>query len=92
MAPIPEGGVFFVMEHLDGSTLEDVIDTQKTLELHRALNIANQIALALAAAHEKQVIHRDLKPENILLIRKPGRRELVRTLPPASKCSQRHPT
>jgi serine/threonine-protein kinase len=78
--PMPDAGVYFVMEYLEGTSLEDLIDTKEAIELHRALNITNQIALALAAAHEKLIIHRDLKPENIMLIRKPGRRELVRTV------------
>lgn len=78
--PMPDGGVFFVMEHLEGTSLEDLIEKKGALELHRALNIVNQMALALAAAHEKGIIHRDLKPDNIMLIRMPGRRELVRAV------------
>ena len=78
--PMPDGGVFFVMEYLEGTSLEDLIEKKGALELHRALNVANQMALALAAAHEKGIIHRDLKPDNIMLIRKPGRRALVRAL------------
>jgi eukaryotic-like serine/threonine-protein kinase len=76
--PIPDGGVFFVMEHLEGTSLEDMIEHKGPIPLHRALNIANQISLSLAAAHDKGVIHRDLKPENIMLIERPGRRELIR--------------
>jgi eukaryotic-like serine/threonine-protein kinase len=79
--PMPDGGVYFVMEYLHGTSLEDLIEREGALELHRALNIANQIALALAAAHEKHIVHRDLKPENIMLIRRPGRRDVVRKVP-----------
>lgn len=75
---MPDGGVYFVMEHLEGTSLEDEIEKQGCLPLHRALNIANQICLALAAAHEKHIVHRDLKPENIMLIPRPGRRDLLR--------------
>jgi serine/threonine-protein kinase len=78
--PMPDSGVFFVMEHLEGTSLEDLIEAGGAIPLHRGLNIANQIALALAMAHDKGVIHRDLKPENIMLIEKPGRREIVRTV------------
>ncbi len=36
------------------------------------------MAGALGAAHAKGIVHRDLKPENVMLIRREGRRELVR--------------
>ncbi|MEJ7604204.1 MAG: serine/threonine-protein kinase [Kofleriaceae bacterium] len=75
---LPEGPVYFVMEYLEGKSLEDLIEKEGAVELHRALNVANQIALALEAAHAVGVIHRDLKPDNIMLLKKPGRRDLVR--------------
>ncbi|HUH01334.1 MAG TPA: serine/threonine-protein kinase [Kofleriaceae bacterium] len=78
--PLDDGGVYFVMEYLQGASLEDIIEKEGAIELHRALNIGNQIALALAAAHEKNIVHRDLKPDNIMLIKKPGRRDVVRSL------------
>ena len=88
--PTNDGGVFFVMEYLAGSSLEDLIETESALELHRSLNIANQIALALASAHEKHIVHRDLKPDNIMLIRKPGRRDVIRHL--AAETDDEEPT
>jgi serine/threonine-protein kinase len=66
------------MEYLDGVSLEDVIERDGAVELHRALNVANQMALALEAAHAQGVVHRDLKPDNIMLLSRPGRRDLVR--------------
>ncbi|MBL4635946.1 MAG: serine/threonine protein kinase [Kofleriaceae bacterium] len=75
---LPDGGVYFVMEALTGTSLEDLIEQHGALPLHRGLNVANQMALALAAAHETGIVHRDLKPDNIMLIRKPGRRDLYR--------------
>jgi eukaryotic-like serine/threonine-protein kinase len=80
--PTPDGGVYFVMEYLEGTSLEDLIEKKGALPLHRGLNVANQLALALAAAHDKGIIHRDLKPDNVMLIQKPGRRDLVRMLRP----------
>ena len=76
---LPEGGgVYFVMEYLEGESLEDLIEREAPMTLHRAINIANQSASALAAAHDEGVVHRDLKPENMILTRRPGRRDVVR--------------
>jgi serine/threonine-protein kinase len=73
-----DGLVYFVMEYLDGKSLEDLIEKDGAVELHRALNIVNQMSYALEAAHEMGVIHRDLKPDNIMLLERPGRRDIVR--------------
>jgi eukaryotic-like serine/threonine-protein kinase len=83
------GPVYFVMEYLEGKSLEDLIEKEGAVELHRALNIANQIALALEAAHNVGVIHRDLKPDNIMLLKRPGRRDLVRMAPDQSWITER---
>jgi serine/threonine-protein kinase len=76
--PAPDGCAYLVMEFVDGESLEDLLLREVKLELIRAINIVNQIASALAAAHDRQIVHRDLKPENILLTKRPGRREVVR--------------
>jgi serine/threonine-protein kinase len=77
------------MEYLEGKSLEDVIEKEGAVELHRALNIANQLALALDAAHAVGVIHRDLKPDNIMLLKRPGRRDIVRMNPDNSWITER---
>jgi eukaryotic-like serine/threonine-protein kinase len=86
---LTDGPVYFVMEFLEGKSLEDVIEREGAVELHRALNIANQIALALEAAHLHGIIHRDLKPDNIMLLKRPGRRDLVRMSPDQSWITER---
>jgi eukaryotic-like serine/threonine-protein kinase len=86
---LTDGPVYFVMEFLEGKSLEDVIERDGAVELHRALNIANQIALALEAAHTHGIIHRDLKPDNIMLLKRPGRRDLVRMSPDQSWITER---
>ena len=61
---------FLASEFIDGETLRDRL--QRTpLSLNETLDIAVQIAQALAAAHEANIIHRDIKPENVML-RKDG--------------------
>jgi serine/threonine-protein kinase len=59
-----EGVVHLVLEYVPGQTLAERI-AKKPLKLEEALTIALQIAEAVAAAHEHDVIHRDLKPGNI---------------------------
>jgi serine/threonine-protein kinase len=59
-----EGVNYLVLEYIPGQTLAERI-AKKPLKLEDALTIALQIAEAVAAAHEHDVIHRDLKPGNI---------------------------
>ena len=59
-----EGVSYLVLEYVPGQTLAEVI-AESDLRAEEVLNIALQIAEALAAAHEHGVIHRDLKPGNI---------------------------
>jgi serine/threonine protein kinase len=75
-----DGTVFFVMELLDGEALDVVLQRDRRLDLMRSITIVNQMAGALGSAHSKGIVHRDLKPENVMLIRREGRRELIRQL------------
>ena len=54
------------MEYIEGPTLAERIAAGR-LPVKEALAIARQIAEALEAAHEKNIIHRDLQPANIKL-------------------------
>jgi serine/threonine protein kinase len=59
-----EGLGYLVLEYVPGQTLAERIAGAK-LKPQEAFSIAQQIAEAVAAAHEHDVIHRDLKPGNI---------------------------
>jgi serine/threonine-protein kinase len=57
---------FIATEFIEGVTLRASI-AHGRINPHAALEIAVQVASALAAAHEAGVVHRDIKPENIML-------------------------
>jgi eukaryotic-like serine/threonine-protein kinase len=58
---------FMAMEFVEGETLRQKM--KQGLKLDEAIEIAIQIASALAAAHGVGITHRDIKPENIMLRR-----------------------
>ena len=76
----PTGEVFFVMEFIDGVSLDAVIKRDGQLAIERTLAIAVQICRALEAAHRAGIIHRDLKPSNVMLVRADDEEDLVKVL------------
>ncbi len=63
-----EGYSYFIMEYIDGTTVEDILKKQVgPIQEEEALRIIIQIAEALAHAHKRGFIHRDVKPANIML-------------------------
>ena len=64
-----EGGVNFIASELvEGDTLRRRINRGK-LKIKEAVELALQVASALAAAHSAGIVHRDIKPENIMIRR-----------------------
>ena len=58
---------FIAMEYLEGRELKELIATRE-LSADRALDIAAQVADALAYAHRRDIVHRDVKPANIMIL------------------------
>jgi serine/threonine protein kinase/Flp pilus assembly protein TadD len=67
-----DGECFYVMELVEGETLEARIRRDGPMPLALALEIIEQTARALAAAEKCGVVHRDIKPSNIMLESDPG--------------------
>ena len=57
---------FIAMEYIQGITLRERL-THDAISPLEAIQVARQIADALAAAHAARIVHRDIKPENIML-------------------------
>jgi tRNA A-37 threonylcarbamoyl transferase component Bud32 len=58
---------YIVLEYVDGETLKDLIRREGPLEITQAVAYAIELARALGAAHERQIVHRDVKPQNVLI-------------------------
>ncbi|MFF4427870.1 serine/threonine-protein kinase [Streptomyces sp. NPDC001513] len=64
-----DGQLHLVMELLDGRNLGEVLREETSgLPVHRALDLAAQVADALSYAHRADVVHRDIKPANLVLV------------------------
>jgi serine/threonine protein kinase len=59
---------YICMENIVGKTLAEILTEQKILPVEEAIDIIEQILLALDKAHEEQIVHRDIKPTNIMIL------------------------
>lgn len=62
---------FIAMEYIDGWTLRELLG-RGPLDLESSIEIALEIARALAAAHAAGIVHRDLKPDNVMISKQGG--------------------
>jgi hypothetical protein len=76
----PRGGLYYVMEYLEGEELATTLEREGPMRWPRAQHIALQICGALQAAHEAGIVHRDLKLENCFLVVEGDDRDFVKIL------------
>ncbi|MFI5688047.1 serine/threonine-protein kinase [Streptomyces sp. NPDC051636] len=62
-----EGVLYIAMRYVSGLDLRALLDREGPLSVEAALRIAGQVASALDAAHEHDLVHRDVKPGNVLV-------------------------
>ncbi|MGW1764167.1 serine/threonine-protein kinase [Streptomyces sp. NPDC002073] len=62
-----DGLLFIAMRYVNGHDLQTVLDRGGPLDAEAAVRIATQVASALDAAHDHDLVHRDVKPANILV-------------------------
>ncbi len=75
------GILYMAFEFIEGPTLSKEIKAKPGgLPIPRAVDVARQVALSLAEAHEQGIIHRDLKPGNIMLTQRLGQDDYVKVL------------
>src|SRR5436190_7650054 len=75
-----EGECFYVMELVEGETLEAKVRREGPMPLSLALEVIEQSVRALAAAEACGVVHRDIKPSNIMLESDPSGAPIVKVI------------
>ena len=76
----PDGTMYYVMEYLNGRTLDQVLRTSGPQPPGRVIHILAQMAGSLAEAHLKGLIHRDIKPSNAMLCERGGVFDVIKVV------------
>ena len=75
-----DGTPFIVMELLQGTDLDQIIEAQAPVETARAVHFALQILRALQVAHAAGVVHRDMKPANCFVLSQAGDNDFIKII------------
>ena len=67
---------YYIMEYLDGITLEKYVEKYGALNSEHAAYIADKLTMALIVLHSGKVLHRDISPDNVMLC-KDGKVKLI---------------
>lgn len=74
------GTFFYVMEYVDGITLQQLVEYYGAQPPDRVIYLLLQVCGSLAEAHDQGIIHRDIKPANILLTAQAGLFDMIKVL------------
>ena len=78
---VTDNGMFFyVMEHLPGMSVQELVDRAGPLPAGRVIHLLRQVCAALAEAHRAGLIHRDIKPANIFAAERGGIHDFAKLL------------
>lgn len=75
-----ELGPFFVMEYIQGTMLDDLLEGEQGLDEALLVEIAQQALEGLGAAHAQGLVHRDIKPSNFMLTHSATGRRVLKIL------------
>jgi serine/threonine-protein kinase len=75
-----DGSFYYVMEFLEGSTLDALVRSNGPLDSARAIYFLRQVCGALTEAHTAGLVHRDLKPGNIVIATLGGQHDVAKLL------------
>jgi eukaryotic-like serine/threonine-protein kinase len=75
-----DGVLYFVMEYLNGQSLDDLVRNEGPLAPGRVVQLFRQVCGALAEAHAAGLVHRDLKPGNIFVATLGGEDDMAKLL------------
>src|SRR5262249_34210063 len=75
-----DGTLYYVMELLEGMTLETLVDRFGPVPAERAIHFLVQVCASLDDAHQNGLVHRDIKPANVVVSRVGGDWDFVKVL------------
>jgi len=75
-----EGVFYYVMEYLEGATLDRIVAEHGRMPVGRAIHVLLQVCAALREAHGRGLVHRDIKPHNIMLCQRGGEHDVAKIL------------
>ena len=75
-----DGTFYYVMEYVNGLTLEEMVDRHDQLPPSRAVYLLRQVCAALTEAHGIGLIHRDIKPGNVMVCERGGHHDVIKLL------------